>query len=83
MANGESAITRTRGSSAPLDVIDDRVRIWLGDEGCPVGVVPGTLLMGCRGGEISINTSSACGSPVRRSVPVELCPIRIRRGRFF
>jgi hypothetical protein len=44
MANGEPPITRTRRRSALLDVIDDRLGIWLWDETCPMGVIPGTLL---------------------------------------
>ena len=44
VANGEPPITRTRRCSALLDVIDDRLGIWLWDETRPMGVIPGTLL---------------------------------------
>jgi hypothetical protein len=44
VANGEPPITRTRRSSALLDVIDDRLGIWLWDETRPMGVIPGALL---------------------------------------
>ena len=44
VANGEPAITRTRRSGALLDVVDDRLCVWLWDEARPMGVVPGALL---------------------------------------
>ena len=44
MTNGEATVAGTRGRSALLDVVDDRLCIRLGDEGRPVGVIPGSLL---------------------------------------
>jgi hypothetical protein len=44
VANSETTITRTRRSSALLNVIDDRLSVWLWNETRSMGVIPGTLL---------------------------------------
>lgn len=76
MTNGEPAIARTRGSGALLDVVDDRLRIRLRDEGRPMGVIPSSLLTICRDGEmrlgLGLNIDQRLCSPARRSAPVKV-----------
>ena len=74
MTNGEPAIARTRGSSALLNVIDDRLRIRLRDEGRPMGVIPSSLLTICSDDEmrLGLDIDQRLGSPARRSVSVKV-----------
>jgi hypothetical protein len=74
MTNSEPAIARTRGCSALLNVIDDRLGIWLREESQPMGVIPSSLLTICRDGEmrLGLDIDQRLCSPARRSVPVKV-----------
>jgi hypothetical protein len=71
VANGEPTITRTRRSGALLDVVYDRLCVWLWDETRPMGVVPGALLTMAEMVRMGRHTIGGVCSPARRSRPVK------------